>query len=85
MEEEPKKGFRYWFTNIFWYHYGKIALLALVLLITVVWLTVDALHKEKYDLNMCIAANGPVTEQMRRDVAANVWRDSLLNWVKSFR
>ena len=32
-----------------------------------------------------LAANGPVTEQMRRDVAANVWRDSLLNWVKSFR
>ena len=32
-----------------------------------------------------LAANGPVTDQMRRDVAANVWRDSLLNWVKSFR
>ena len=32
-----------------------------------------------------LAANGPVTEQMRRDVAANIWRDSLLNWVKSFR
>ena len=32
-----------------------------------------------------LAANGPVTDRMRRDVAANVWRDSLLNWVKSFR
>jgi hypothetical protein len=32
-----------------------------------------------------LARNGPVTDQMRRDVAANVWRDSLLNWVKSFR
>ena len=32
-----------------------------------------------------LAHNGPVTDQMRRDVAANVWRDSLLNWVKSFR
>ena len=70
MEEEPKKGFRYWFTNIFWYHYGKIALLALVLLITVVWLTVDALHKEKYDLNMCIAANGPVTEAGAEELRA---------------
>lgn len=29
--------------------------------------------------------NGPVTDQMRRDVAANVWRDSLLSWAKSFR
>ena len=32
-----------------------------------------------------LARNGPVTDQMRRDVAANIWRDSLLNWVRSFR
>lgn len=29
--------------------------------------------------------NGPVTDQMRRDVEANVYHDSLVNWVKSFR
>lgn len=29
--------------------------------------------------------NGPVTDQMRRDVAANTCHDSLINWVKSFR
>lgn len=28
--------------------------------------------------------NGPVTAQMRRDVEENVYRNSLLNWVKSF-
>ena len=32
-----------------------------------------------------MAANGPVTDQMERDVANNVWHDSLVNWVKSFR
>ena len=32
-----------------------------------------------------LAKNGPVTDQMRRDVADNVWHDSLVNWVKSFR
>ena len=62
MEDKPNKGFWYWFTNVFWYHYGKIALVVLVLVIIAVWLTVDALHKEKYDLNMVIAANGPVTD-----------------------
>ena len=31
-----------------------------------------------------LAANGPVTEQMKKDVAANVWPDSLLNWARSF-
>ena len=29
--------------------------------------------------------NGCVTDQMRRDVAENVWHDSLVNWAKSFR
>ncbi len=29
--------------------------------------------------------NGPVTDQMRRDVTENVYHDSLINWVKSFR
>ena len=29
--------------------------------------------------------NGPVTDQMRRDVMENVYHDSLINWVKSFR
>ena len=32
-----------------------------------------------------LAANGPVTDRMYRDVAENVYRDSLLNWVRSFR
>lgn len=29
--------------------------------------------------------NGSVTDQMRRDVANNVYHDSLINWIKSFR
>ncbi len=32
-----------------------------------------------------MAANGPVTERMKQDVMENVYRDSLLNWVRSFR
>ena len=31
-----------------------------------------------------MAANGPITSQMRRDVTQNIWPDSLLNWVRSF-
>ena len=62
MEEKPNKGFLYWFTNVFWYHYGKIALIVVVLVIIAVWLTVDALHKETYDLNIVVAANGPVAD-----------------------
>ena len=29
--------------------------------------------------------NGPVTDQMRRDVVNNVYHDSLIAWIKSFR
>lgn len=32
-----------------------------------------------------MSKNGPVTDQMRRDVTDNVYHDSLLNWVRSFR
>jgi D-Tyr-tRNAtyr deacylase len=32
-----------------------------------------------------MAKNGPVTDQMRRDVTENIWKNSLINWVKSFR
>ena len=32
-----------------------------------------------------LAANGPVTDRMHREVRENVYRDSLLNWVRSFR
>ncbi|MCR5746661.1 MAG: alpha-amylase [Lachnospiraceae bacterium] len=32
-----------------------------------------------------MSKNGPVTDDMRRSVNDNVWHDSLVNWVKSFR
>ena len=32
-----------------------------------------------------LAANGPVTDRMKREVLENVYKNSLLNWVRSFR
>ena len=29
--------------------------------------------------------NGPVTDQMKKDITDNIWKNSLINWVKSFR
>ncbi len=31
-----------------------------------------------------LAKNGPVTEQMQKDVSENIWHNSLVNWAKSF-
>ncbi len=32
-----------------------------------------------------MSRNGQVTDQMRREVRQNIWRDSLINWANSFR
>ena len=29
--------------------------------------------------------NGPITDRMRREVEENIWHNSLVNWIKSFR
>ena len=32
-----------------------------------------------------MAGNGPVTDQMKKTVYDNIWHESLVNWIKSFR
>ncbi len=32
-----------------------------------------------------MAKNGPVTDQMRKDITDNIWHNSLVNWANSFR
>lgn len=32
-----------------------------------------------------MAQNGPVTDRMKQDVYENIWQNSLLNWIRSFR
>ena len=56
-----EKRLFYWFTNVFWYHYGKISIAAVVALTLVIVLTVEAINKERYDLNMAIILNGEIS------------------------
>ena len=44
-------------------------------------MTVEELQKAILDRMKC---NGPVTEQMRKDVLENVYHNSLVTWIKSF-
>ena len=69
MENTPKKGFVYWFTNVFWYHYGKISLLVLFLLAAAIWMTVDMLKKEEYDLNVAVVADGAIARSDAKALA----------------
>ena len=56
--------------------------------ITVDWskspedMTVEELHA---GILAKMANNGPVTDQMKKTVYDNIWHDSLVNWLKSFR
>ncbi len=51
----------HWLKNVFVYHYGRIVLLAAAAAALVIWLTVGALRRERYDLNAVIASQGPVS------------------------
>ena len=45
-------------------------------------MTVEQLHAV---ILSKMAKNGPVTDQMRREVTENIWHNSLVNWANSFR
>lgn len=50
-------GFKHWFVNVFWYHYRWPLLVAVVVLGIVIFITVDALKKERYDTTVVIATD----------------------------
>ena len=62
MDKKSDFDFRYWFKNVFWFHYGKLSIGLLIALIIAVWLTIDASKKEDYDLNMVIALAGGIAQ-----------------------
>ncbi len=50
-------GFKHWFVNVFWYHYRWPVLVGFVVLGIVVFITVDALKRERYDTTVVIATD----------------------------
>ncbi len=72
-KDGEKKGFSYWFENVFLYHYGKWALVALVAIAVIVFLSVSGSKKEKYDFQMGLIVSGGImyddTEELRALVA----------------
>lgn len=62
MNENENKGFRYRFVNVFWYHYGKLAIAGVIALAIIIWLSIDAFNKEEYDLNVVVAADRQTAE-----------------------
>lgn len=50
-------GFQHWFVNVFWYHYRWPMLIGVVILGIVTFITIDSLHKERYDTTVVIATD----------------------------
>jgi hypothetical protein len=73
MDNEPKKGFAYWFTNVFWYHYGKMSIAAVFVLIAVIVLTVEAINKEKYDLNIAVILSGEISTSQTNELKKQLY------------
>ena len=62
MEENRRRDFKYWLKNVFWYHYGKLAIAGVIALAVVIWLTVDATKKVEYDLNVAIVSEDGIAQ-----------------------
>ena len=74
--QEERKGFGYWFKNVFWYHYGKLSLILLVVLVIGIFAIVEIVNVEKYDINVAVAVSDPIpyesTSELRRVIAEAV-------------
>ncbi len=55
-------GFRYWFVNVFWFHYKWPVLVGVVVLGIIAFITFDSLRQERYDTTVVIATDYSVQE-----------------------
>lgn len=79
MDGKPNKGFLYWFENVFKYHYGKIAIVVVIIAVVIIFNTVDMFRtKTEYDFSMVIAVAGkvaPSSTNELREIAARAAGD----------
>jgi len=58
-----KKRFLWWWENVFLYHYVKFVIAGLILLVVVVYLSIDAFTRVKYDFSIAIATERTLTSE----------------------
>ena len=56
-----EKGFGFWFREVFWFHYGKLSIVLLLVAIVAVVILIESLNKERYDFSMVLAADARMT------------------------
>ncbi|MDR2360829.1 MAG: hypothetical protein LBD85_06080 [Oscillospiraceae bacterium] len=63
-----KKGFQWWWHNVFAYHYLKIVLVSLAAAAVVVFLTIDALNTVRFDLGVAIVTGFDIPDESLRSI-----------------
>jgi hypothetical protein len=65
---EQKKDFKYWFENVFWYHYKWWALAAVFVIAMVVFITVESCGQEHYDMTVVFVQDGDISTDQAQSV-----------------
>jgi hypothetical protein len=64
MDQKPNQGFRYWFENVFKFHYGKLSLVLLILAAVFVFTIIEtAKNKITYDFHLAVIVSGSLSRE----------------------
>lgn len=68
MTQGKFQRFKDWFTNVFWYHYKWWFLLGVFLVCLIIFVTVESVMAEDYDMTVVFGQSGEITEQQAQAV-----------------
>lgn len=63
-----KQSFKYWFENVFWFHYRWAFLGVVFVIALIVFISVESSGNETYDMTLIFAQEGEIAESQARKV-----------------
>jgi hypothetical protein len=73
---KPGRGFKFWFINIYWYHFRAHTVIAAVIAVIAAVSVYSVLSKEKYDFFFVIASAQPVIVE-QGEMLAEFWEEKV--------
>lgn len=65
---EKEKGFKDWFTNVFWFHYKWWFLIAVFIVAVVIIIAVDSATTVEYDFTVVVSTDGEVAATRMEEI-----------------
>lgn len=66
--EREKKSFKYWFENVFWFHYRWLFLGVVFVIALIVFISIESSGNENYDMTLVFAQEGEIAESQAKKV-----------------